>query len=349
MSALAYLGWHGRGNVGDDAIHDGVAAAMAGVELVDAPLYPRDALHALRDGRLRGLRAAVPFLGGGTCIGRANWRVHVLSSLALARGRPAACVGAGVEDPTFVGRHSFSGPHELARWARVLRRFERVSVRGPRSAELLADVGVDVVVAGDPALALARPTRRPVSGRIGVNAGFGDDLWGHDPERAIDVVTAVCRALGRRGHQIVGIAVNQDDRLALERILVGAGLPLMLESPPNAAAAAAAFGSCETVIAMRLHAGILAALAGTPLVALEYQPKCRDFARSIGNEPRTVRIDRCGADDVTALVAALADGRAGAAEASRLSAAVDDLRRRLDGEFEALRARLGVAQRLGAP
>ena len=50
-------------------------------------------------------------------------------------------------------------------------------------------------------------------------------------------------------------------------------------------------GSAELVVGERLHASILAAACATPFVALEYRPKIRDFARSIGMEDQVVRTD----------------------------------------------------------
>ncbi|MCU1427325.1 MAG: hypothetical protein JWL83_1325 [Actinomycetia bacterium] len=328
--SIAYLGWHGRGNLGDDAIRSGVAASLPGQQLLDVPLYPSDLL-AMSPRMLRRLPSSVPFLGGGTCVGRRNWRVHVRCGLALARGRPASAVGVGVEDPAFSGRNSFSGGGELQRWRSTLRAFDRVTVRGPRSAELLADVGVDAPVVGDPALALERPSRVVEEGRIGVNIGFGDDLWGHDPERVADAVAETCRELAARGHHLVGLAVNEADGPMLERVLGATGQPITIDSPESPEAFAASAQQCSLVVAMRLHASVLAALSGTPTVSLEYQPKCRDFARSIGAEQHLVRTDQVSPSMLLDAALALFEQRA--SERARLLDAVDVLRARLRAEF----------------
>src|SRR5579862_5168872 len=36
-----YVGWHGQGNIGDDAIREAVEIGLDGVCLIDLPLYPR--------------------------------------------------------------------------------------------------------------------------------------------------------------------------------------------------------------------------------------------------------------------------------------------------------------------
>lgn len=45
----------------------------------------------------------------------------------------------------------------------------------------------------------------------------------------------------------------------------------------------------DLLIAVKLHAAVLASAANVPCVVLEYQPKCLDFAASIGWERFTIR------------------------------------------------------------
>ena len=54
---------------------------------------------------------------------------------------------------------------------------------------------------------------------------------------------------------------------------------------------AAVLGEAELVVAMRLHAGILAARAGTPVVVLDYDPKTRAFAEQTGQSRWAVPVD----------------------------------------------------------
>src|SRR6185295_4009802 len=44
----------------------------------------------------------------------------------------------------------------------------------------------------------------------------------------------------------------------------------------------AAVASCDAVLAMRLHAGIFAYASGVPFALIDYHPKCREFADSVG-------------------------------------------------------------------
>jgi polysaccharide pyruvyl transferase WcaK-like protein len=341
-----YVGWGGRGNTGDDAIFQAIAGALWPAEVRPFPVYTRELLQALATDSGRALRNAHLLLGGGTLVGRTVWRQTLrLKAFPLVRRRPAFMVGAGVEDPAFQGRHSFSkGGRELQRWPSILERFDRVTVRGPRSQELLAEVGVPADVTGDPALLLTVPTPAHAPGKVvGVTVGYGDDLWGHDHDR-VDAAVAEClRSLLGEGWRVRLLCMNDADQpahSAVARALGAAGAGVRVEMVDTPLAYLRAASECGVVIAERLHAMVLAAAAGTPFVALEYQPKCRDFTASVGWEPWTVRTDEMRADTVAQLVADLAvDDAARAA----LAASVDVLRARLGAEVDNIRLKLEAA------
>ncbi|WP_231973728.1 MULTISPECIES: polysaccharide pyruvyl transferase family protein [unclassified Mycobacterium] len=338
---VAYLGWHGLGNLGDDAIYDAVRNRLPGATFVDLPRLPHQLLHATVTSALgvRTFRRGSQVVGGGTLVGRRQWRPLVKRGLALTRPNPSHAIGIGVEDPVFVGRGSGSGGGELKRWAPILAEFHTVSVRGPRSAELLSDIGIEVAVTGDPALLLPYPDGAPEDGLIGVNVGFGDDLWGHDPRKLAGQVSAAVQQLAGRGYRFVGVLMNPGDRRWTELALTDVAADVV--QPADAAAAARELGRCSAAIVTRLHAGVLAALSATPVVTLEYQPKCRDFALSIDDERSLVRTDQVSAGS---LVERLLDALANAPQIrTSTRAAVGRLRQRLDTEYAALGRQLGLA------
>lgn len=339
---VAYLGWHGLGNLGDDAIYDAVRKQLAGATFVDLPRLPHQLIHATATAALglnRSMRRGSQVVGGGTLVGRRQWRPLVKRGLALTRNNPSYAIGIGVEDPVFVGRGSGSGRGELNRWRPILSAFRTVSVRGPRSAELLSDIGLNVQVSGDPALLLPRPDVVPEEGLIGVNLGFGDDLWGHDPQRLADAVSAALSQLSSQGYRFVGILMNTSDRRWTEAAL--ADLPADVVRPADADAAARELGRCSAAIVTRLHAGVLAALSDTPTVVLEYQPKCRDFALSIDGEQSLIRTDQVSS---AAVVERVLDALANSTSIrSNTRAAVTRLRQRLEAEYAAVGRQLGLA------
>jgi len=335
---VAYLGWHGRGNLGDDAIYDAVRSQLPGATMLDLPRFPYERISAVATGLNRSLRRSAQVVGGGTLVGRRDWRRWVTAGLAHTRKNESCAIGVGVEDPVFVGRRSGSKRDELKRWAPILSEFRTVSVRGPRSAELLADIGVAVEVSGDPALLLPRPEVPYEEGLIGINLGFGDDLWGHDPQMVVAETARALKQLSSEGHRFVGILMNTSDRRWTEVALADVAADIV--RPANAVAAAGELARCSVAIVSRLHAGILAALSGTPVISLEYQPKCRDFALSIDDERSLLRTDQLSSSAVVEGVhAALADSTN---IRTKKHAAVDALRRRLQDEYAALGRQLGI-------
>jgi polysaccharide pyruvyl transferase WcaK-like protein len=341
VPTVCYVGWHDRGNIGDDAIFEAVRDALLGAQLIDLPLYRREAaLSMARVLRLRHSETTL-VLGGGTCIGRRNWRAHVRRGIALANLRAAYAIGAGVEDPVFRGRHSYSDKGELKRWAPLLRSFGTVSVRGPRSADLLSTIGIDAAVVGDPALLLPRPIAAAVSpGRIGVNLGFGDDLWGHDPAAVATEMARACKVLEAQGFTFHGILLNGKDRKWTEWALREVTGPVTYVSAVNSAQALRELAGCSAVVVSRLHAAVLASISGTPAVALEYQPKCRDFALSIGTEDALLRTDTVSAGQIVGHVSAAINDRDQVSH--RTLAAVALLRTRLTEAYDLAREALGL-------
>jgi polysaccharide pyruvyl transferase WcaK-like protein len=343
--AVAYLGWSGRGNLGDDAIQEALQGATAST-FEAIPLYPAEVARYLVS-RPRHLRSAVLVLGGGTVIGRSNWRMHLRVAMAMVRTRPAWMLGAGVEDPAFQGLHSFSGRRELGRWKALLREFEAVTVRGPRSAELLADVGIDARVVGDPALLLRTPTDAPSAtpGLIGVSLGFGDDLWGHDEEALVMSVAGAVQELRASGHRVRFLVANQADVPASMKcaLLAGLGDAPDLRVTTHPADFMRQVSACDAFLGQRLHAVVLATAAGVPAVMLEYQPKCLDFMRSVGREAWSVRTDIADRSSLAAMLSSLSADRVAHANA------IDDAVARLRLELEGTVARLRDALEIGLP
>lgn len=370
---FAYIGWPGRGNLGDDAILESVEQAFPDAMFEEVSMYPSRLLTAARSGRLRHLRDAAPFITGGTAIGRMNWRVELRLAMLLARRRPAVMLGAGVEDPSFQGDHGFSGTlrteltgmlsrrlpgapgsyfrgrylsmrdntagAELRQWRPVLREFLTVAVRGPRSAELLADVGVEAEVVGDPALLLQPTGELPPHQEkiVGVTLGYGDDLWGHDHERVVNEVGDALRALTADGWHARFIVVNESDRRFVAPCAAAAGIDsadvvdgITTDDFFREAA------KCDVFVGERLHSTILASVIGVPSVMIEYQPKCLDFMRSIGREEWNLRTDHITGRQLREQVIALHDDRS--THVDDIESSVSVLRGRLEEEVARIKS-----------
>lgn len=351
-AAALYVGWTGQGNLGDDAIAEALLPHLPAMAPWHVPHDPLGFARAVVREGLTGTTRRSVLLGGGTVIGRRNWRMLLTATGAvLARNRPWYLIGAGVEDPRFQGRNSFSDGGELARWARMCTRFDRITVRGPQSVRLLDSIGVAAEMVGDPALL------HETDGRVdahecllGVNLGFGDDLWGHDHDRVVDAVAGLVRQVGADGWRIRLLVVNPADRPAAVDCLRRAGVPAEraeIRATATVPEYLAAVRECTVLIAERLHALVLGAVAAVPLVGLEYQPKCADFLESIGAEEMSVRTDRVTTAALRDRVADLGGRRE--AESARLTDRVGRLRAVLWRELDRIMAGLAGLTTVDVP
>lgn len=95
------------------------------------------------------------------------------------------------------------------------------------------------------------------------------------------------------------------DALAARPAFAGRALSLPAVTSPSLLAAV--LGAAEAVVAMRLHSGILSAIAGTPAVIVDYDPKTRAFAAQTGQSEWCVSVDRletpAGAAELSAKLA----------------------------------------------
>jgi polysaccharide pyruvyl transferase WcaK-like protein len=68
-------------------------------------------------------------------------------------------------------------------------------------------------------------------------------------------------------------------------------------------------GQLSVFVGMKLHAIVLSTCAYVPSISLQYQPKCLDYMRSIGQEAGTIRSDRFNGEEAWEIVQLLASER----------------------------------------
>lgn len=332
---VAYIGWLGHDNLGDDAIFEACRRELAGARVVRLPRAPTLARLSTLAGRPifeAGL------LGGGTVVGWPNYRSSIDRLRRLGGPVPMFALGVGVLDPDFdYGPLAPDLRDELRRWGDVLGRFARVSVRGRRSQELLASVGVEARVVGDTALLLAdeQPRTEEVeSGLLGINVGVARSIWGRDPERVLREVVAFGRDARRRGWRLRLFSVWPGDDEVVARAASALGTTDVVDGWRDLGRALAALRECQVFVGMKLHSVVLASAVHVPSLMLEYQPKCREFQESLGREQWSVRADRVRASGLAERVHELAEGWLAHREA--LTAAVGALRGSLRAEVGAI-------------
>jgi len=316
---LLIAGGYGYRNAGDEAILAGLLRLTGrdGVTVVSRAPAETEAVHGVRSipvraapGALRTHRGLV--IGGGGLFGRdmglLGRLLPLAGLLANAGGRQVALVGIGVD-------------HDMPRSARLLlgllgRRARGVVVRDAESREVLADLGIEAVLAPDlsslvesagPAAgrrtlvaAGLHPARRPVVGLAltGLDAALAARVE-HAVVAAVDALPEVdFVVVPMSRHPFV--AAHNDELLA--RRLVAARPRLRIVTPPDdSATLLGLFEACTAAVCMRYHSLLFADRAGIPIVPIAYAEKCRHWLEERGLED----VDASPAPVVNALRAAL--------------------------------------------
>lgn len=293
---LYYVGgWLGKDNLGDEALFSAYHNLFPRFSFIH---YDGGRLGAGIARKLSSSRAGI--LAGGTLIGqRRNWLDIASSFLEIC---PSLLVfGTGVDDPSL-----WSGETTIEDWIPILERCDYIGVRGPQSADLLQSHGLtQVEIVGDPVLTFAADhvNPSPVPRTLGLNIGTADGrLWGSE-DRVCEEMARLAKTATKAGWSVKWFAVWPKD-LEITRKAASAGgsgheiCPIFR----NHREFMAQVRSLTAFVGMKLHATILATCALTPAIMLEYQPKCRDYMKSIGREDTTFRTDMFRADEIWDLV-----------------------------------------------
>ena len=257
----------------------------------------------------------IGILGGGTLINRNAGALENYVSVRKRTGTLVPTFGSGVINPKFWLTREDGWSDRRREWVSVLAELPVVGVRGPISKALLDEAGArNVLISGDPAVAFHRPyagkSAVEHSGQpllIGINTGdCSGKMWGN-PEDVEESLVALVRWLRQSNHQVAIFPVWQKDTKACENLARRARLDRCVVSPVcyTAGEFLSRVEKLDLMVCLKLHAGVLAAAANVPFVSLEYQPKCRDFAASIGWEQFVVRTDKISPNGLIDLVAVL--------------------------------------------
>jgi polysaccharide pyruvyl transferase WcaK-like protein len=313
MTRGIYQGWTGWRNLGDEAMFESCRRTLPHIEWTARP--PLDVRATSLAGRARmacgrGMErlfgSAPTLLGGGTLINRIPGWLDEYRHLRRAARRPVPVFSPGVANPEYwSGKPGWRDTRSA--WRDALADLPEIGVRGPLSKRLLDEVGIpNVSVTGDPALIFHRPARQQSNGRrrIAINAGRSNgEMWGNE-DRLIAALADGGRRLAASGFSVRVFPVWDRDEAVCHEVACGAGLapgsvdPLILA--PDAFIDY--LDQFDIVVSVKLHAAVLAAAAGVPFVAVEYRPKVRDFAESVGCGSQTFRSSELAGADLACAV-----------------------------------------------
>lgn len=308
--AILISGFYGFGNIGDEAVLAGMVqslrARLGSVPLIVLSADPgstaaayeveavdRTALPAI----LMAMRCSRLFLSGGGSllqdVTSARSAVYYLGLLRLAQimGLRTMVYAAGLGP--------LRRPVIRSLTRSVLNRTDAVTVRDADSAAFVRALGIrrGPILTADPAVLLSPAPDARVKWLL------------RSPEAVVPIIGVVVRpwgdsafvrplgealihVAGRRGARVVVLPFHPALDLAVSRRLADACGGTLVEQPLQPAEALAIIARMHVLVALRLHALILAAAAGVPPVGLAYDPKVIALHRDLEIEgPLPLNVD----------------------------------------------------------
>lgn len=266
-----YLGWSGHYNLGDEVMLEAITGLLPWADI-----------------KTSGDPGKLLILGGGTLINRSSYLKQVTERDTPRAER--AVIGTGVASPEFWGEQE-----DPERWVRWLSTCAYVGVRGPHSLERLQSWGFDgdLEVSGDSALLVERPPIDRVPGRVVIAPAWTKGrLWGDSDENVVEALASATSSFLSEGRDVIMLASSPDDDGQILQINRRCETSLeFVQGYLDQTEAIETMASADVVIGERLHACVLAAAVDTPFVPIEYRPKLRDFAASVGAEDLVIRSD----------------------------------------------------------
>ena len=291
MTKIAIMGFVGCGNVGDEAILAGTLRALkqAGEQnlvvfswkpeetallhgVTALPVLP--GLKGLWDFRSHLHRGDLFMLGGGSLL---QDRQRRIVPFWLARGLVARLVGC-----TVVFHAQGVGPIKTILGnllMRIIAPFvpNLVTLRDAESFRLISSSNRPHLVA-DPALLLPSIETERVPGRIVVAARKVQGL----EDREKDLVACLTHFAKRNNLKLLFVPMHYPDDCEMSERLASLSGGVAIVERLSVAGMQEIMASAEMVVAMRLHAAVLAAGTLTPIVGLSYDPKVSSFFAQVG-------------------------------------------------------------------
>ena len=310
---LAYIGGvYGSQNLGDDVLCYAAAKLFSSCTLLE---YPRSQHFAKLAKVVLPVRNAV--LAGGTLINQKDFWLD-LTAIYIQAIPNFIVFGTGVEHPLFSN-------DRLSEWRELLEQCNFIGVRGPLSAQILADAGVNrVEIVGDPALVYAfdmwDQSAAYIPETIGLNIGWDRvKQWGTQ-EHIFSEATLLAKRAKDAGWKVKWFVVCSADEGMTTKVATASGTTSDICHVYNDPVEYMNLvKSCSVFVGTRLHSVVLATCAYVPSLMLAYRPKCVDYMLSIGQDDHVIRTDKFRADEVWEKACHLSAERSRFSEALYLS------------------------------
>ena len=296
---IAYLGWLGYNNLGDEILFEAHKKLFGEYCLQERP--PSKFLDKI-EARLNIIQFNSIFLGGGTLIYKSNTYLELLNFYRYKKGLKLFCIGTGVLNSCFWEKQEKitwmdkSSIDKSSGWNEILKRFSKIGVRGPISQGILKTAGIkNVEVVGDTALALAKDDYKKKSRNniIGINLGISNGImWGCEQE-FINKIEKLIKRLIKEDYKVILLPVWDKDMPINKKIFNKINHPnlLLKDYINNFQKYYSTVENCDIFIGEKLHSVIISTMTRTPSIMLEYRPKCIDFMSSMELEKYNLRTD----------------------------------------------------------
>lgn len=308
MSRIVLSGYYGFGNAGDEAILAAIIKVFRKIEpdveitvLSDQP-GKTAAEHKVKACNRWSLPAVVKSLagcdllisGGGSLlqdVSSSTSPLYYLGVIFLAKllAKPVMVYAQGI-GPLRRGFNRF-----LASW--LLNRVNKITVRDQGSHDELVALGVTrpITVTADPVLGIP-PEELEAEFGFGVLRGKGLEPGGQkkllgvfirpwDNDEYLKGLAQSLDLLAQKGWQAVFVPMQhpRDLESAEKAVKLMKSKALVLEGLYSTAEIFSLLKNFDAVVGMRLHALIMGAVAGVPIVGLSYDPKVDRFLKQLGH------------------------------------------------------------------
>ncbi|MDC1089809.1 polysaccharide pyruvyl transferase family protein [Emcibacteraceae bacterium] len=286
----SYIGWLGHKNFGDDLCVEMIAKLFGQIPLIwsnaELPIELLAYKHLVKGSNLFNFS----ILGGGTIIFGKTYYAEVENQLTSKR--KIYSFGSGVRDLDFWNdgeKVLGSQQPDINAWIKLLNKFDRVTVRGPRSAKILNGLGVkEVEVIGDPALLISRFYEGPlkIGKTVAINLHGGKGKKKGSNSKFIKKMVIFCNFLISQSYELEFIAMEKTDEIVINKLL--SHLPQtnthIFKGYESVEKTLKKMSRCHFMIGERLHAVVASVAMGIPCISIAYRPKCFDFMESVAQD-----------------------------------------------------------------
>lgn len=282
--------------MGDEACWDGCKKLLRNILPVGWQMSSLNGYDFFGDEQFDAL-----VLGGGTLLSPHGNLGDAAIHEAKNRRVPYFIFGTGLESINWEGLPEYQ---QLRDFVDMVCEASLIGVRGPLSKDYLVALGVPadrVQIVGDLAVVLESYLQSDLNFQfgegkwLGVNIGtsFGRVYGGNESHMAYELGRVLRELVSQRWKVCLFPVWPRDIKIQKTVTKQLADIPdvMSIEKVLTHRKIISLVGNFDAIIAMKLHAGIFAAIAGTPYLPWAYRPKIEDFATSIGLENFIVRSD----------------------------------------------------------